>query len=379
MNTQNVIEVTHTSKIFSQNYNSARKRLMSIFIDNFFGCKNIHTLRKDEFFALKNVSFTVKKNEKLAILGPNGSGKSTLLKMLIGIYMPDEGEIKINGQISSVLELSTGFSPELTGRDNIYLKFALQGKQKEDVDAIIDDVIAFSELEDFMDTPLKHYSSGMKSKLGFSIVSNMDPDILILDEVFAAGDKRFREKSEKRIKELYEGTTTILVTHSMGIVKDIADRVIVLRKGELVFEGDPLEGIEFYENMNTAPSAPIKKDNSQSKVFIDRLYQKVLGREPKEEGYSYWFNGLTSGTLTSIDLARGFMTSDEFQRKNVDSETFITVLYTALLDRKPTEQELNAYLSLLEEGLSREDLVERFIFSEKFLHYCETKGLPTAN
>jgi len=249
MKNTNVIEVNNISKVFSQNYNSARKRLFSIFIENFMGCKDTNTLKKDEFFALKNISFSVKRNEKLAILGPNGSGKSTLLKMLIGIYMPDEGEIAINGLVSSVLELSTGFSAELTGRDNIYLKFALQGKQKEDVDAIIDEVIAFSELEEFMDTPLKHYSSGMKSKLGFAIVSNMDPEILILDEVFAAGDKRFREKSEKRIKELYENFATILVSHSMGIVKDIADRVIVLQKGELVFNGNTEDGIEFYNEM----------------------------------------------------------------------------------------------------------------------------------
>ncbi len=249
METTHVIEVNDVSKIFSQNYTSARKRLMSIFIENYFGCKETTELKKDEFFALKNISFSIKRNEKLAILGPNGSGKSTLLKMLIGIYMPDKGEIVIDGQISSVLELSTGFSPELTGRDNIYLKFALQGKQKEEVDAIIDEVIAFSELEEFMETPLKHYSSGMKSKLGFAIVSNMDPEILILDEVFAAGDKKFREKSEKRIKELYENTTTILVSHSMEIVKDIADRVIVLKKGELVFEGETEAGIEYYNNM----------------------------------------------------------------------------------------------------------------------------------
>ncbi len=249
MENKNVIEVKNLSKVFSQNYNSARKRLMNILIENYIGCKETNNLKKDEFFALKDVSFSVKKNEKLAILGPNGSGKSTLLKMLIGIYMPDEGEIQIDGLISSVLELSTGFSAELTGRDNIYLKFALQGKNKKDVDAIIDEVIAFSELEEFMDTPLKHYSSGMKSKLGFSIVSNMDPEILILDEVFAAGDKKFREKSEKRIKELYENTTTILVSHSMGIVKDIANRVIVLKKGELVFDGNPDDGIAFYNEM----------------------------------------------------------------------------------------------------------------------------------
>ena len=249
MDNTNVIEVNNISKIFSKNHKSARQQLKKMLFENYFGCQEKNASDEGEFWALKNVSFSVKKNEKLAILGPNGSGKSTLLKMLNGIYMPDEGEIRVNGLISSILELSTGFNPELSGRDNIYLKFSLQGKLAEEVDAIVDDVIAFSELEEFMDTPLNHYSSGMKSKLGFAIVSSMDPEILILDEVFAAGDKKFKEKSEKRIKELYENTTTILVTHSMGIVKDIADRVIVLKKGELVFDGEPDEGIIFYNDM----------------------------------------------------------------------------------------------------------------------------------
>ncbi len=249
MDKTNVIEVNNISKIFSKNHKSARLQLKKMLFENYFGCQEKNVSEEGEFWALKNISFSVKKNEKLAILGPNGSGKSTLLKMLNGIYMPDEGEIRIEGLISSILELSTGFNPELSGRDNIYLKFSLQGKVEEEVDAIIDEVIAFSELEEFMDTPLKHYSSGMKSKLGFAIVSSMDPEILILDEVFAAGDKKFREKSEKRIKELYENTTTILVTHSMGIVRDIADRVIVLKKGEMVFDGDPQSGINFYNQM----------------------------------------------------------------------------------------------------------------------------------
>lgn len=249
MEQQNVIELSNVSKVFSRNHKSARKQLINILKESFLGCKNKTFLDKDEFWALKNIFFSVKKNEKLAILGPNGSGKSTLLKMLSGIYLPDDGEIKIDGNISSVLELSSGFKSELSGFENIYLKFALLGKKKEEVDNILDNVIEFSELREFMDTPVKHYSSGMKSKLGFAIVTSMDPEILILDEVFAAGDQKFREKSEKRIKELYENTTTILVTHNMGIVKDIADRVIVLKKGELVFDGDPEDGIDFYNDM----------------------------------------------------------------------------------------------------------------------------------
>ena len=245
----NVIEVRGVTKVFSKNHKSARVQLKKIFKESFLGCVDVQNLKKGEFKALDDISFSVKKNEKVAILGPNGSGKSTLLKMLNGIYLPDKGEIEIDGVVSSVLELSTGFKPELSGLDNIYLKFSLQGKSKEQVDAILDEVIAFSELEEFMDTPLKHYSSGMKSKLGFAIVSTLEPEILILDEVFAAGDKKFRQKSERRIKELYENTTTLLVTHSMAIVKDVADRVIVLKQGKKLFDGGVDEGIAFYNNL----------------------------------------------------------------------------------------------------------------------------------
>jgi len=243
------IEVNNVSKVFSRNYKSSKHQLINIFKESFLGCPEKAALQKDEFWALKDISFSVKKNEKVAILGPNGSGKSTLLKMLNGIYLPNQGEITVDGNISSVLELSSGFKPELSGYENIYLKFALLGRKKEEVDEIIDEVIAFSELEEFMETPLKHYSSGMKSRLGFAIVTSITPDILILDEVFAAGDKKFRAKSEARIKELYQNTTTILVTHSMGIVKDLASRVIVLQKGSKVFDGGVKEGIEYYNKI----------------------------------------------------------------------------------------------------------------------------------
>jgi ABC-type polysaccharide/polyol phosphate transport system ATPase subunit len=249
MQNDTIIKLDNVSKVFSKNYKSARHQLKNIFKESFLGCFEKSTLQKDEFWALNNISFSVKRNEKVAILGPNGSGKSTLLKMLNGIYLPNKGEVIIDGNISSVLELSSGFKPELSGYENIYLKFALLGKKREEVDEIIDDVIAFSELEDFMETPLKHYSSGMKSKLGFAIVTTITPEILILDEVFAAGDKKFRAKSEARIKELYQNTTTILVTHSMNIVKDVADRVIVLKKGQKVFDGNTKEGIAFYNDI----------------------------------------------------------------------------------------------------------------------------------
>jgi len=249
MQPEYVIEVNHVSKIFSKNYKSAQVELFNILRESFGGCRAKNTLRKDEFWALRDLSFSVRKGERLAIIGPNGSGKSTLLKMLSGIYLPDNGTIRITGGISSILELSSGFKSELSGLENIYLKFALLGKRREEVDRIIDEVIEFSELKEFMETPLKHYSSGMKSKLGFSIVSHMDAEILILDEVFAVGDKKFRAKSEARIKSLYQNTTTILVSHNMKTVEKLADRVIVLVKGEKKFDGDTKGGIEFYNTI----------------------------------------------------------------------------------------------------------------------------------
>ena len=245
----NAVEIENVSKIFSKNYKSSRVQLKKIFLENFIGCKDTTKLAKDEFYALKDLDLVIEKNERVAVLGPNGSGKSTLMKMLSGIYMPDVGEIRVDGKVSSILELSTGFKPELSGLENIYLKFAMMGRSKEEVDEIIEDVIELSELREFMDTPLKRYSSGMKSKLGFAIVTSITPEILILDEVFATGDKKFRKKSEERLKTLYENTTTILVSHSMGTVKKVATRVVVLNKGQKVFDGGVTEGIAFYDAM----------------------------------------------------------------------------------------------------------------------------------
>ena len=286
----NIIEVNNLSKKFSKNIKSSKIQLKNMFVESVFGLKKKIELLEDEFYALDDITFNIKQNENVAIIGTNGSGKSTLLKVLNGIYTPDAGEVKIKGNVGSVLELSAGFKPELSGKENIYLKFALQGIKKEEVDLIIDDVISFSELESFMDTPLKHYSSGMKSKLGFAIVSSINPDILILDEVFAAGDKKFREKSEKRIKELYKESTMILVTHSMSIVKEVADRVIILNKGKLVFDGNPQKGLEYYEKMLNPPL--IRK-----KVFSDNRFGVITTFTNAKEYLDGYFQNFINQTL----------------------------------------------------------------------------------
>lgn len=249
MNPTKVIEVNSVSKRFSKNTKSARVQLKQILYECFFTKTGNTALNNGEFWALKELTFDINKNENIAILGHNGAGKSTLLKMLNGIYLPDEGEIRIQGSMASVLELSTGFNNELSGLENIYLKCSLLGIAKKEAQLLVEDIIDFSELEEFMETPLSHYSSGMKARLGFAIVVHIKPDILILDEVFAVGDKNFKSKSAKAIRELSKETTTIIVSHSMDVVKKMAERVLVLQKGKLIFDGNVDEGIVCYDSI----------------------------------------------------------------------------------------------------------------------------------
>ena len=247
MHAENAVEVYQVQKRFSKTQKSISKKVSSLLVECFTGKKPSPHLLKDEFLALNDISFSVKKEETIAILGHNGAGKSTLLKMLNGIYLPDHGHITTKGIVASVLELSTGFNDKLTGRQNIYFKGSMHGMNSSEISEIENEIINFSELDNFIDTPLKHYSSGMKARLGFAIVANMKPDILILDEVFAVGDKNFKIKSENVIKSLSESTTTIIVSHSMAIVRAMAQRTIVLSKGKLIFDGDTEEAIKIYE------------------------------------------------------------------------------------------------------------------------------------
>jgi len=245
------IDIRSVSKKYAKNYKSALSMLKQDFF-NSFTCKEKNTplnCDKDEFKVLDNVSFKVEHGDKLAILGNNGAGKSTLLKMIFGIILPDRGSIEIDGIVGGILELGGGFKQQLSGRENIYLIGSLYNKSKKETDEIVDEVIEFTGLEEFIDSPVSFYSSGMKSKLSFALYLYMKPDILVLDEVFAAGDKNFRAKAKKKLLELIESTTTILVSHDLKIVKDIANRVIILQKGKVIFDGDVKEGIEIYKGL----------------------------------------------------------------------------------------------------------------------------------
>ena len=207
-------------------------------------------LMYDEFWALKNVSFSIKKGERLGVLGLNGAGKSTLLKIICGVYKPSEGSVTHKGVIAPMLELGAGFDQQYTGRENIFLYGSVLGYSKKYLEEKYDEIVEFSELGKFIYVPLNNYSSVMKARLGFSIATIADPDILILDEVLSVGDAKFRKKSEKKIMDMFErGVTVIFVSHSLEQVERLCDKAIILQKGTLLAEGDIDKVSEIYKTM----------------------------------------------------------------------------------------------------------------------------------
>ena len=203
--------------------------------------------QKKDFWAVKDVSFEVRRGESLGIIGHNGAGKSTILKLLSNITTPTHGEITINGRLSALLEVGSGFHPELTGRENIYLSGSILGMRRAEIANKLDSIIDFSGVRPFIDVPVKRYSSGMYVRLGFSITAHLDPDILLLDEVLAVGDLEFQEKCKKRIGELHRrGTTLVFISHDLTAVRNLCQRVLLLQKGQILVEGAPDEIIRRY-------------------------------------------------------------------------------------------------------------------------------------
>lgn len=204
----------------------------------------------DEFWALKDVSFKLEKGDRLGILGLNGAGKSTLLKVIAGVFKPTEGKVIRNGKIVPLLELGAGFDKQYTGRENIFLYGAMLGYDKKYLESKYDEIVKFSGLKKFIDVPIKNYSSGMRTKLGFSIATIADPEILILDEVLSVGDAKFRKKSERKIKQMMaNGTTVLFVSHSLAQVKRICNKAMILDGGTVKAFGDIDEVAEIYKEM----------------------------------------------------------------------------------------------------------------------------------
>ena len=195
--------------------------------------------KNDDFWALKDVSFNIGKGEVVGLIGSNGAGKSTLLKVVSGVMKPTKGKVKVKGVISPMIELGAGFDGNLTARENIYLNGAILGYSKEFLDDKFDEIVEFSELKDFLDVPVKNFSSGMTAKLAFSIATIVNPEILIVDEILSVGDIKFQEKSKRKMMEMIKGGTTVLyVSHSLESIKDLCTKVVWLEHGKVVKMGD---------------------------------------------------------------------------------------------------------------------------------------------
>jgi lipopolysaccharide transport system ATP-binding protein len=215
--------------------------------------------KRAEFWALRDVSFAISRGEALGIIGHNGAGKSTILKLLSSITAPTSGEIVIDGRLAALIEIGSGFHPELTGRENVHLNGSLLGMRRREIAAKLDSIVQFAGVEHFIDTPVKHYSSGMYLRLGFSIAAHLDPDILLLDEVLAVGDAAFQAKCLDRVTELKRnGTTIVFISHNLHAVSRLCERTLLLRKGEVVSDGRTNDVIAEYERMisTLVPSAP---------------------------------------------------------------------------------------------------------------------------
>ncbi len=209
----------------------------------------------EDFWALRDVSFEVKPGEVVGIIGRNGAGKSTLLKILSRITEPSTGRVQLKGRVASLLEVGTGFHPELTGRENIFLNGAILGMSRVEIKRKFDEIVAFAEVEKFLDTPVKRYSSGMYVRLAFAVAAHLEPEILIVDEVLAVGDAQFQKKCLGKMKEVSRGGRTVLfVSHNMAAVKSLTTRGVVLKSGSLVFDGASDVAVQFYTNLSSSPA-----------------------------------------------------------------------------------------------------------------------------
>lgn len=237
-------EVSKRFRIYHTHYSGLKDRILN------FGGRNYET-----FWALKDLSLQVPQGQTLGLIGANGQGKSTLLQLIAGIIRPTKGQITTRGRVAILLELGAGFHPDLTGRENIYLYGSVLGLKKNDIDRHFDEIVDFAEIERFIDNQIKHYSSGMYVRLGFSIAVHSDPDIFLIDEVLAVGDETFQHKCLSKISQFQrEGRSIVFVSHELDLVEQVCDRVLALDHGRAAAEGRPKDVVQFYRSMTQSPA-----------------------------------------------------------------------------------------------------------------------------
>lgn len=249
-----VIEFENVSKLYSirtVGYGTIRDRLVSLL--DFRGRRN----GREEFLALDDVSFGVERGETVGLVGPNGSGKSTALKLLAGVVTPTRGRVTVSGKLQALIELGAGFHQELSGRENVHLYASIIGMKRREIDAKFDRIVGFSGLEQFIDTPIKHYSSGMIVRLGFAVAAHMEPEILLVDEVLSVGDAAFQQKCMDKIEEFRsEGRTMIVVSHSRAVIEKLCERVLLLQRGKIVAQGPPSQVLDISHRTAGAMARP---------------------------------------------------------------------------------------------------------------------------
>lgn len=278
-NQETIIQVTNISKQYNigmdQSYKTLSESLTNILRSPIKTLKSIRS-QQDIFWALKDINFDVEKGEVLGIIGRNGAGKSTLLKILSRITSPSDGMIRIRGRVGSLLEVGTGFHPELTGRENIYFNGAILGMKKKEIDDKFDEIVDFSGVSKFLDTPVKRYSSGMQVRLAFSVAANLEPEILVVDEVLAVGDAAFQKKCLGKMGEVAEGGRTVLfVSHNMAAVDNLCDNGLVLIGGTIAYKGEISNAINFYlntiSNIDNQNIGQVKERQGQGNVQIVKI------------------------------------------------------------------------------------------------------------
>jgi lipopolysaccharide transport system ATP-binding protein len=280
-NNEVLIKVEGVSKKFSCDLKKSLWYGLKDITGAMLGIKPKKKLRKSEFWAVKDISFTLKRGECIGLIGHNGAGKSTLLKILNGLIPPDEGRIEMKGRVSALIELGAGFNPILTGRENIYNNGAVLGFSKKEIDTKLDEIIEFSEIAEFIDSPVQNYSSGMKVRLGFAVAAQMEPDILIIDEVLAVGDLGFVLKCFNRIDSMLQNSAIIFVSHSMPQVARICSQILLMDKGQAKYQGTNVsEGIDQYYSQFKAVNGNL---SDSSKVKVERFL--INGKIPDTNNY----------------------------------------------------------------------------------------------
>ena len=317
------------------------------------GAKNYN--KGEKFTALDDISFEVKKGERVGIIGHNGAGKSTLLKLISRVTGPTQGKIYLNGRVASMLEVGTGFHHELTGRENIYMNGAILGMTKKEIDSKIEQIIEFSELRQFIDTPVKRYSSGMYVKLAFSVAAHLDSEIMIMDEVLAVGDMAFQNKCLQKMKDVSEeeDRTILYVSHNMNTIRQLCDRVVVLSKGKIIYQGDVEEGIKFYFNQ------------SQTEEFSTSFDLNVLSRQ-KNYG--------RKAKLTSFNInnkQQALFDRNEYLDFSIEIEPYINSKKTRLLLVFKDENDIRVGTTMTDEFVLKngENKQLKLTFDLSFLSY----------